>query len=209
MSIQSYKFNGDGLTNSEKKLGKKLFQEYRETYNIESASDLPLLEELIYREIRQKEIKEQIQVFKTDAKLKNKNTPPKSLISDLDENLEQIITLKEKLGLFKPEETKGIYEYITVLEKKFKTWREENQATRQLICPHCSEMILLTIRTEAYEALKHPHFSDRVLANKHLWKLFKEGTITKLDVAKVLQGEKTSSTDYVDWLEKKIYKNFN
>jgi len=210
MTNQNYKFKGDGLTPEQKKYGKKLFHEYQETYNIETASDLPLLEELIYREIRQKDIKEQISEFKTDNKnIQNKNTVPNKFINALDENLEQILLLKEKLGLFKNEESKGIYEHIKVLEKKFKIWREANQASRQLICPHCSEMILLTIRTEAYEAFQHPMFADKVLANEHLWEMYKEGKITKLDVAKVLQGKAIESTDYVDWLEKKIYKESN
>ena len=63
-------------------------------------------------------------------------------------------------------------------------------------------MILLKIRTEAWEALKHPFFKDKILANKQLWLLYKKGKITKKDVSLVLG----TSEDYVDWLEEKIYK---
>lgn len=205
MNEQNYKYKGDGLTTEDKKLGKKMFQQYQETYNIESASDLPLLEELIYRELRQKEIKAQIMIFKENAEnIQNKNTVPPKYLTALDENLEQILLLKDKLRLFKNEEQKGIYEHITVLEKKFKIWRKENQANRQIICPHCSEMLLLVIRTEAWEALKHPMFRDRYLHNEHVWSLYKKGTITKFDVAKILLGKDVNSTDYIDWLENKL-----
>ena len=211
MNEQTYKYKGDGLLPNQKKLGKKMFQAYQETYNIESASDLPLLEELIYRELRQIEIKEQISDFKKDAEeaekiqgIKAKNTVPNKFVNALDENLEQIIKLKETLGLFRDNEQKGIYEHIKVLEKKFKIWRAENQASRQFICPHCSEMILLVMRTEAYDALKHPQFRDKYLYNQHVWDLFKEGKLTELDVAKILLGKQINSTDYVEWLEKKI-----
>jgi len=38
---------------------------------------------------------------------------------------------------------------------------------------------MLKIRTEAWEAQKHPFFKDRILANKHLVKLYKDKKITK------------------------------
>jgi hypothetical protein len=58
----------------------------------------------------------------------------------------------------------------------------------------------------AWEAQKHPFFKDRILANPHLMHMFKEGKITKHDVAKVLM----TSLDYVDWLIKKVYyREFN
>jgi len=58
------------------------------------------------------------------------------------------------------------------------------------------------IRVDKYDTFKHPFFIDKVLANKHLWKLYKEGKITKLDVGQVLEA----SEFYVDWLEKKIFE---
>jgi len=64
---------------------------------------------------------------------------------------------------------------------------------------------MLKIRTEAWEALKHPFFKDRILANKHLWKCYKEGKITKEDVAEILG----CSPDYIEWLEKHLYKPSN
>ena len=42
------------------------------------------------------------------------------------------------------------------------------------------------VRTDKYEAKKPSFFRDRILANKHLWLLYKEGKILKSDVAKVL-----------------------
>ena len=46
-----------------------------------------------------------------------------------------------------------------------------------------SEMVMLKIRTEAWEAQKHPFFKDRVLYNKHLVKLYQSGIISKEDVS--------------------------
>jgi len=73
-------------------------------------------------------------------------------------------------------------------------------------CPHCSKMVMLKIRTEAYEAMKHPFFfKDRILSNAHLWDMYKENKITLLDVCKVLLGKECDSTAYGSWLERKIF----
>jgi hypothetical protein len=67
-------------------------------------------------------------------------------------------------------------------------------------------MVMLKIRTEAYEAMKHPFFfKDRILSNVHLWDMYKENKITLLDVCKVLLGKECDSTAYGSWLERKIF----
>ena len=202
-------FKGIGFTRNEKRRAEQKFKKYKEIYHIESLSDLQLLESLIYREILQERTREQI---KSDVKKKSKKDNgeiesdglrPLSarLMKVLNENEEHILILKEKLGLFEDKKVKDPFKHIQILKKKFKIWRENNQGSRTLICPFCSKMLMLKIRTKAWEALKHPFFKDRILANVHLWKLFREGKITKDDIAKVLG----CSSDYIPWLEEKIY----
>ena len=207
-----YKFEGTGLTTAEKKWGKNRFDEYRERYHMENLSDLQILEELVFRECLQEKYKKKIGKLtkKTRRKKGDKSsdkeplttdTIPKYLISALDENLDKIITIKEKLGLFKEKTGDDPYKYIKQLKEKFKKWREENQGSRTTICPHCSQMIMLKIRTDAWESQKHPFFKDKILANEHLWSLYKNKIIIKEDIAKILG----CSIDYIDWLENKIY----
>jgi len=212
--FEGYKFKGTGLTTAEKHWAKSQFDEYREHYHLEHLSDLKLLEELVYREAFQERYKKKIEKLVKKLKEKSKKTEeilsedeivPKYVLDALNRNLEQILILKEKLGLFEEKKGEDPYKYHRRLMKKFKIWMEENQGSRTLSCPHCSKMIMLKIRIEVWEALKHPFFKDRILANKHLWKLYKEGKITKLDMAKILLGEQTESIDYIDWLEEKIY----
>ncbi len=77
-------------------------------------------------------------------------------------------------------------------------------------CPFCSKTILLNIRADKYDAHKHPFFQDKYLGNKHLWECYKAGKLEKMDVAKILHGwdsDTVKSGDYVDWLEKKIFKD--
>jgi len=205
-------FQGTGLTTSERRWGKKQFNEYKKKYHIETPSDLQLLEELVFREALQERYKRKIGKLAKDVNKKNKESGkkeiqteivPKFLLNSLNQNLEQILILREKLGLFEEKKGKDPFKYIQILRKKFTKWREENQGSRTLVCPHCSKMIMLKIKTEAWEALKHPFFKDRVLANEYLWELYKEGKITKEDIAKVLHVP----TDYIDWLEEKIFRS--
>ena len=196
-----YTFTGTGLNRTEKKWAKKRFEDYKTHYHIDTFSDLQILEELVFRESLHERHKKQIGKIAEGEATKIKNTVPTHLLEALDENLERIITLKEKLGLFADKNVEDPYEHLQRLFKKFKIWRDENQGSRTLICPHCSKMIMLKIRTEAWEALKHPFFKDRLIANEHLWELWKDGKITKTDIAKILGV----SEDYVTWLHEKIY----
>jgi DNA-directed RNA polymerase subunit RPC12/RpoP len=195
-------FIGTGLTTEEIKWGKKRFDNYKENYHIEQLSDLQLLEELVYREALQERYKKRIaEVDKKNEESKGKKHSSSHIVNSLNENLEQILLLKDKLGLFEARQNDEGYTALARLKKKFKKWLEENQGSRTFRCPHCSQMIMLKIRTEAWEAMKHPFFKDLILSNKSLWNLYKEGKITKKDVSDVLGV----SPDYVDWLEDKIY----
>ena len=206
---KEYKFSGTGLTQGEKRWANNQFNSYRDRYHIDNFSDLEILSELVFREALQQRSKKKIEKYGEKAKGKKEgavtkketNTViPQHLLSFLDENLERILTLKEKLGLFS-DKTTDPFQHIQTLKKKFKKWMSENQGSRTLICPHCSNMVMLKIRTDKYEAQKHPFFVDKILANKHLWKMYKDGTITKEDVAKVLG----TSDMYINWLEERIY----
>lgn len=203
MENEKYEFQGVGLTRQEIYVGKKKFEDYCNHYHIESYSDCQLLEELIYREIMQERLKNQQLGIEAKALEKKKEAKiPRNLVETMNENFHSIMEIKEKLGMFENKDGQDGFDYIQKLKEKFRKWCEENQGSRSLVCPHCSKMILLKIRTEAWEAQKHPFFKDKLLANKKLWKLYKEGKITKQDIAEILG----CSDRYVDWLEKKIYQ---
>lgn len=206
--LRPISFSGIGLTPKEKRWGHKHFADYKDRYHIDSLSDIGLLEELVFREVMQERFKSLIGKMGEDKKKPEDKTTetiievvPKYILNSLNDNLEQILILKDKLGLIGENKADDPFKYIQTLKKKFKKWREENQGSRTFPCPHCSKMVLLKIRTIAWEALQHPFFKDRILANKHLWKLCREGTITPDDIAKILG----CSSDYVTWLEDKIY----
>jgi len=205
-NIGQYKFKGTGLNTSERNLARKRFNKYRTRYHIDNLSDLQLLEELVFAESLQERIKAKIGKLGKNKATGLPEVAPAHLQKLLSDNLEIILILKDKLGLFETKKDDDNYKKFKTLGKKFKIWLKENQGSRSFPCPHCQKEVMLKIKTDAWDALKHPFFEDRILANKHLWKLYKEGKIAKLDVAKVLLGEEVESTDYIDWLEEHIYR---
>jgi DNA-directed RNA polymerase subunit RPC12/RpoP len=184
-------------------LAKKLLNKYLTDYTPSSVSDKNNLRHLIYLEMVQIRLQDKMNAVNATS-----NAIPLQMIDSIHKNLREINDLKLKLGLIgeKREETKSdMYMAWDLLKDKFKRWREENQGTRTVVCPHCGKMIMLKIRTTAWEAQKHCMFQDRVLANKHLIKLYLDKKITKEDVAAVLE----TSTDYVIWLMERWKTNPN
>ena len=208
-----YKFQGSGLAGKEKNWAHKRFDEYRENYSIGDFSDLQLLEEVIFKEALIERYKIKIEELtkkatkKTEVDEKNsgKDIIPKHILNAISELTEQIIDLKDKLGLLERDVDETRVEKMK--EKKFEIWLENNQAIRETKCEHCGKFILLKIRTDKYDSHRHPFFFDKYLCNKESWRLYWIGKITKLELTRILIGQEATLTDYIDWAEEKLEKN--
>lgn len=200
MENEKYEFRGIGLTRQETFSGKKKFEEYCGHYHIEAYSDLQMVEELVYQEIMQERLKEKITTLEEKYRKEQKEySVPRHVVETMKINFEQILIIKDKLGMFENKENAEGYAYIQILRNKFKKWCENNQASRTAVCPHCSRMIALFIRPETWEAHKYPFFKDKLLYNEHLVKLYQDKIISSKDVSKILG----CSDKYVEWLIKK------
>lgn len=208
-----YQFIGKGLTAKETHWGKIRFDEYKKNYSVIDFSDLLLLESLVFREALIDRYKKKIEKANKDAKKASKNgeensgrdVVPKAILNSIDDLLKQCLDLKNKLGLLH----KGLDEARVnkQREKKFKYWMSQNQACRTVKCEHCGKMCLLTIRTDKYNAQKHPDFFDKYLVNLEAWRCYLLGKISKLELTRILLGQEASLTDYISWVEKKLESN--
>ena len=188
----------DLFTNTiEKNRAKDLLYKYLEDFSIENISDKNTLRQLIYLEIIQKRIHEKLNEHYNE----DKKAVPMQLVDVIHKNSDAILKLKDTLGLGKGKGQTG-YDAVKHLMSRYKKWRGENQASRTLICPHCGKMVLLKMRMEFWKSQKHPFFKDKTLYNTHLFKMFKEGLITREDISKVLE----CSPNYIDWVMDKIEK---
>jgi len=203
-----YEFRGIGLNKSEKYFGQKKFDEYIKVYKITQYSDMQLVDEMVYKEILQEQLKEQIADKKAKLEKNNKELPEKQkkefsiptyIMTAMNNNLEQILVLKEKLGLLNANTGDDAFKHFKILENKFKIWCEENQASRTFTCEHCSKTNCLYIKPDVWESQGHAFFKDRILGNPHLVKLYKEKKLTDVDVALILG----TSPAYTEWLVKK------
>lgn len=177
----------------EAKLALKKYKEYSLNKEFTEISDKELLKQLIYVEILILRIQKDTDKIAYRAIIELSN---------------QTITIKKQLGLLDEGKKEDIATILHQLQKKASIWRAKNRLSYEVRCSECSKMLLLKIKTEGYDAIKHPFFRDNVLCNEHLWDLYKkEGKITKLDIAKVLFADKaTDNTFYVDWIEEKLYE---
>ena len=198
-----FNFDSTGLQSGEKRWGTIRFNNYKERYHIDNISDLQLLSELVFREALQTRYKKQIEKLNKSETSSDNPKIPSTLLSTLDENLDKIISLKKEIGLLQEIKGDDPFKYVQQLKKKFKLWLEENQGSRTTKCPHCSKIIMFKIKTDKWEAGKHPFFKDNILTNKHLIEVYKKGKIDKEDVSKILGCSKF----YIDWLIEKWYQN--
>jgi DNA-directed RNA polymerase subunit RPC12/RpoP len=181
----------------EKRLAREMAKKYIDEYTFESVSDKNALKQLVFLEI----LSTRLQSMLNDSHRDNKAIPMQ-LMDALHKNIKQIVDLKTTLGLTKDKDDESktdAYKALDTTKKKFKVWCDENQASRTIVCPECSKLVLLRIRTDAWEAQKHPYFKDRLLYNQPLFDLFKDGKITADDVAKILG----CSPDYIHWIIEK------
>lgn len=189
----------------EKKKARELTRRYIKEYFIETYGDKQLVKHLVYLEVIQGRLQDQLNdIHKQESKV------PIQMLDILQKNLKAIVEARAALGLNRDKQkseagSEGI-QALQKLKAKFKKHIEEtHQASRTIKCPHCSEMVLLVIRTEAYEAKKHPYFKDRILGNDHLISLYLSKHLTQEDVAKILG----TSPEYTQWLADKWQNKSN
>lgn len=181
----------------EKEKAEKRLEEYKAKYHIEDFGEIEELKHLVYLEILHERTQRKIAEIYKLGDIKEINSLTKTLL-DIENN---ISSLRKNLGILEEKKDDSAYEYVQKLKKKFKRWLEEEQASRHIICPHCSKQILLKIRTDAWEARKHPFFKDRILYNEHLLRLYLAGIISAEDIGLIFGI--TKEPDYINWLIEK------
>lgn len=180
-----------GLDRNETRWAKKRFDDYQLAAHIDSFSDCELLEELVKREALQERTWKTSEAIAEKSKEIDgkKSAAPKYLIEDLNNNLEQILILKEKLGLSVIKKEDFLEQWKKILSQvDLYVNQGENDYVFHFKCPDCGRMTLLRKDlTQFIETIKHPFFTDgNLIYNKRLFKLLDEKKITEEDVAVIL-----------------------
>jgi hypothetical protein len=179
--VKGPEFIGTGLQVDEIKLGKEKFKDYLKHYtNLLKASNIQLLEELVWLECLQYRYKKQLGEVTTphigpDGKLKQE-LPTKTLKDSIAEGLTQILDLKDKLGMFENKEALNAFQDWQDMKEKAAKYRREHPLSYKCTCPWCTKYFFLKRKTENFVEHKSPFYADdKVLKNTPLRNLFKDG----------------------------------
>ncbi len=184
----------------DKKLAKVLVRKYLDDYVPETVSDINTLRSVLFLEILNGRLQDELNLAKENKEDMNIRT-----VETIHKNLNQILVLKSSLGLTKDKKDgnmKSLDQKIKLMRNQFKVWLNNNQASREAVCPYCAQHFLLRIRKEHWVEQKHPFFKDRVLYNKPLVGLYLEKIINKEKLSEILE----CSPDYIDWLVDRMWK---
>ena len=206
MAADKYTFKGTGLTPDEIRSGQKRFDDYLASFPHlqKNYGNLQSLEEIVWMETIQERNKRQVGNLAMEDNSSNIDPsiiPSTTLQKSIQDGFSTIMVLKAKLGMF--EETNDLEEedMVEELMTKFEKYRKTHLDVTFLTCPWCADPFLLVRRMELYDDKTMPFYEDHLLNNRTLFKIYKEGRITKEQVAEVLG----ISIQYVEWLEKKVY----
>ena len=184
----------------DKRDAKVLVKKYLQDYIPETVSDINTLRSILFLEILNNRFQQEINKAQTEGK----EIPLRS-VETIHKNLNEIVILKDALGLLHKEKegsVKSLEQKILLMRKQFRIWMENNQLSRNAVCPYCGQFFLLRLKMEHWDAQKHPFIKDRILFNQPLTDLYLQKVITKDKLAEILE----TSPDYIDWMVDRMHK---
>jgi hypothetical protein len=181
----------------EKSFATNLLNKYLEESSLQSASEKDTLTHLIDLEVLLNRIKKQLNTEYDKAN----PAIPIVFIEQVTELTNQIMELKEKLGLLKEDENNDVSKTISDLLERFHKWinKPENRSNFECQCPKCEEIILIRRRLdkEKDEIKSHPWYIEGgILFNKEIFKDFELGKISENQVVRYLNV----TSDYINWI---------
>lgn len=160
----------------EQDLAEKRYQSYLETCEIESISDLDTLRSLVYTEILEYRIQQEL-----NKQAKEDKYPSDKITKQLLDLQNQKSQIKVKLGIDKLNTKLTELSSLQQLEKKFQDYYQAHQNEFTTVCGSCGTMLLLRRRVKDFDCMKHPWFAGRWFFNYEVLKDVKSGKITKED----------------------------
>ena len=182
----------------EKEFASNLLKKYLAESTIESFTDRDTLRQVIDLEIVIERIKSLLNVEYEKA---NKAIPIQ-MVDQLTSLNNQVIDLKERLGLTQEKDKKNdTVKVIDDLLERFHKWvnKPENRSNYEFQCPKCAELFLIRRRLDKDkdEVKNHPWFIDGgILFNKQIFIDLDLGKISEDQAARFLNA----TLDYIKWI---------
>lgn len=186
------------LSKEEKEFAQNLLKKYTEQASIESASDLDTLRSLIDTEVLAERMKALL-----NAEYEKANPAiPLQMVERLGELNNQIIDIKEKLGLTKTNrDDLSWIQHWNKLEKKCLNYYKEHAAETYTKCPKCQNIYRLLMKVDDKEKVSATFFKGTKIYNKKLFSLYHEKRLTDKEVAEILG----TSIPYIDYIYNEVF----
>jgi len=186
------------IDNKEKKFAANLLKKYLSESSIETEADKDTLRQLIDLQIQCERIKD---FLKTEY---NKANPaiPTQMLEELRKTNEQVLLLKEKIGLINRDRQQSTWQdEWKSLKKKALNYYETHKAEYIAKCPYCNKLFQYIIRTKDYKAIKSIWFKETTLYNRPLFNLYHNKKLTREQMAEIFGV----SYLYIDFIYKDLY----
>jgi hypothetical protein len=170
------------LDDEEKDFASELLNNYLEESSIEDEAEKDSLRQLIDLEI----LIERIKKFLNTEYTKSNPAIPTQMLQELRDTNEQVLKLKESLGLINKENKQSSWiEVWDTLKKKAINYYETHKGCNLVRCPECQNTFRLMIRTDNLESVKETFFRGTILYNYALYELYHQKKLTKEEMAKI------------------------
>jgi len=171
-----------GLNNEEKKKAIQLYDQYVTEHSFESLAEKSTLINLVYLEI----LNDRVKLFIEQEGNEKKGAIPLRMTEQLVENTNQIMSLKEKLGMLKNKEDENALDLVNELKEKALAYYNEHAGETYVKCPECQNLFRLLMKVDGLEPAKATFFRGTTLYNQKLMELYHYKKITLEEVAEIM-----------------------
>ena len=186
-----------GIGDDKKQKAIQLYEQYLSEHSFESLAEKSTLINLVYLEMLNDQIKEYIEQEQKDKK----GAIPLKMTEQLVENTNQIMELKEKLGMMKDADSENALEIINELKEKALAYYNEHAGETYIKCPECQSLIRLLMKVDGLEPAKATFFRGTTLYNEKLMELYHYKKLTIEEVAEILGV----NSKYITFIYENLY----
>jgi hypothetical protein len=190
-----------GLNETEKIKALQLYDRYVTEHSFESLAEKSTLVNLVYLEI----LNDRIKLFIEQEGKDKSGAIPIRMTEQLIENTNQIMSLKEKLGLMRDAESESSLDLKRELEEKALIYYNEHAGETYVKCPECQSLFRLLMKIDGLEPAKATFFKGTTLYNQKLMELYHYKKITLDEMAEILGV----NTKYITFIYENIYLKKN
>lgn len=186
-----------GLSPEEKDKALKLYEQYVTEHSFESLAEKSTLINLVYLEI----LNDRVKLFIEKEGIDKQGAIPLRMTEQLVANTNQIMDLKEKLGMMKDADSENALELMNELKEKALAYYNEHAGETYVKCPECQNLFRLLMKIDGLEPAKATFFRGTTLYNQKLMELYHYKKLTIDELAEILGVHK----NYITFIYENIY----